>query len=71
MLFILKSFLRISQTVSVANALKDFTIMNMTRKPAWLQKKISPSAHGEMEGLLKELNLNTVCQQARCPNITE
>ena len=43
----------------------------MTRKPAWLQKKISPSAHGEMEGLLKELSLNTVCQQARCPNITE
>lgn len=24
-----------------------------------------------MEGLLKELRLNTVCQQARCPNITE
>jgi lipoyl synthase len=45
--------------------------MNMTRKPAWLQKKIVPSAHGEMEGLLKELSLNTVCQQARCPNITE
>src|SRR6185369_2200938 len=45
--------------------------MNLTRKPAWLQKKITPSAHGEMEGLLKELSLNTVCQQARCPNITE
>jgi lipoic acid synthetase len=45
--------------------------MNLTRKPEWLQKKISPSAHGEMEGLLKELSLNTVCQQARCPNITE
>lgn len=45
--------------------------MNMTRKPAWLQKKILPSAHGEMEGMLKELRLNTVCQQARCPNITE
>ena len=45
--------------------------MNLTRKPEWLQKKIVPSAHGEMEGLLKELQLNTVCQQARCPNITE
>ena len=45
--------------------------METTRKPAWLQKKIAPSAHGEMEGLLKELRLNTVCQQARCPNITE
>lgn len=45
--------------------------MNLTRKPAWLQKKINPAAHAEMEGLLKELRLNTVCQQARCPNITE
>ena len=45
--------------------------MELTRKPAWLQKKIVPSAHGEMEELLKELRLNTVCQQARCPNITE
>ena len=45
--------------------------MNPTRKPEWLQKKIVPSAHGEMEGMLKELRLNTVCQQARCPNITE
>lgn len=45
--------------------------MNLVRKPAWLQKKIVPSAHGEMEQLLGELNLNTVCQQARCPNISE
>ena len=45
--------------------------MDPIRKPAWLQKKIVPSAHGEMEGLLKELRLNTVCQQARCPNISE
>jgi len=45
--------------------------MELTRKPAWLQKKMVPSAHSEMEGLLKELHLNTVCQQARCPNITE
>ena len=45
--------------------------MEIRRKPEWLQKKIVPSAHGEMEGLLKELRLNTVCQQARCPNISE
>lgn len=45
--------------------------MDPIRKPAWLQKKITPAAHAEMEGLLKELHLNTVCQQARCPNITE
>lgn len=45
--------------------------MDQLRKPSWLQKKISPAAHNEMEGLLGELRLNTVCQQARCPNITE
>jgi len=45
--------------------------MDPLRKPHWLQKKISPGAHGEMEGLLKELRLETVCQQAHCPNITE
>lgn len=45
--------------------------MEALRKPEWLQKKITPSAHAEMEGMLKELRLNTVCQQARCPNITE
>jgi lipoyl synthase len=47
------------------------TAVSLTRKPEWLQKKITPSAHGEMEELLKELRLNTVCQQARCPNISE
>ena len=46
-------------------------VVDQLRKPEWLQKKITPTAHAEMEGLLKELNLNTVCQQARCPNITE
>ena len=46
-------------------------MVDSLRKPAWLQKKINPSAHAEVEGLLAELRLNTVCQQARCPNITE
>jgi lipoyl synthase len=45
--------------------------MDPLRKPHWLQKKVIPAAHLEMEGLLKELRLNTVCQQARCPNISE
>lgn len=45
--------------------------MNIVRKPEWLQKKINPAAHAEMEGLLGELRLHTVCQEARCPNITE
>lgn len=45
--------------------------MKIVRKPEWLQKKINPAAHAAMEGLLGELRLHTVCQEARCPNITE
>lgn len=45
--------------------------MTIVRKPEWLQKRINPAAHAGMEGLLGELRLHTVCQEARCPNITE
>ena len=45
--------------------------MQITRKPAWLQKKVRPGAHGEMERLVGDLRLNTVCREACCPNITE
>jgi lipoic acid synthetase len=42
-----------------------------SRRPPWLQKKISPALHGEMERLLAGLNLTTVCREANCPNISE
>lgn len=45
--------------------------MKMQRKPEWLRKKIHPGDHTEMRKLLGELRLNTVCQQALCPNISE
>lgn len=45
--------------------------MEIRRKPAWLQKKVSPAAHADMARLLGELQLHTVCQEAACPNITE
>lgn len=45
--------------------------MKIVRKPEWLQKKISPSAHAEMDRLLGDLQLNTVCREAMCPNISE
>ncbi|HPX61447.1 MAG TPA: lipoyl synthase [Deltaproteobacteria bacterium] len=41
------------------------------RKPDWLRKKICASDQTAMRGLLAELQLNTVCQQALCPNISE
>lgn len=45
--------------------------MNIQRKPEWLRKKVNPGDQGEMRRLLGELRLNTVCQQALCPNISE
>ncbi|HEY6007052.1 MAG TPA: lipoyl synthase [Geobacteraceae bacterium] len=45
--------------------------MKITRKPEWLQKRINPGAHAEMERLLGDLHLHTVCQEAMCPNISE
>ena len=45
--------------------------MKIERKPEWLQKRVNPGDQTEMRRLLGELKLNTVCQQALCPNISE
>ncbi|HTP66217.1 MAG TPA: lipoyl synthase [Geobacteraceae bacterium] len=45
--------------------------MRIARKPEWLQKKVNPSAHAEMDRLLEDHGLHTVCREAICPNITE
>ncbi|MDD2337662.1 MAG: lipoyl synthase [Geobacteraceae bacterium] len=45
--------------------------MSIMRRPEWLQKKISPSAHSAMNLLLEDLQLHTVCREAHCPNISE
>jgi lipoyl synthase len=41
-------------------------------KPAWLKVRApgSPNYH-RLKGLMKDLRLNTVCEEARCPNIGE
>ncbi len=41
------------------------------RKPEWLRKKITPSAHQAMDTLLNDGHLHTVCEEAMCPNISE
>jgi lipoic acid synthetase len=41
------------------------------RKPEWLRKKVNQGEQAGMRQLLGELRLNTVCQQALCPNISE
>jgi len=45
--------------------------MQIRRKPHWLQKKVSPADHTEMDRILGSLRLNTVCREAACPNISE
>lgn len=45
--------------------------MQIQRKPEWLRKKVQAGEQAAMRGLLNELRLNTVCQQALCPNIAE
>jgi len=45
--------------------------LNIQRKPEWLQKRVNPGEQAGMLTMLGELQLNTVCQQALCPNISE
>ena len=44
----------------------------IVRKPLWLKVQ-APGGHtyGEVRRLLKDLKLNTVCEEAHCPNIGE
>lgn len=45
--------------------------MPIERRPPWLKKKIEFSGAKETAELLARLGLNTVCREARCPNISE
>ena len=44
---------------------------NNKRKPEWLRKKISFSAQKQMDQLLNNVGIHTICQEAKCPNISE
>lgn len=42
------------------------------RKPPWIKAKIPGGPnYNQLRGLVKELKLNTVCEEAKCPNIGE
>ena len=41
------------------------------KKPHWLDKKIDLEKNREVKTLLRGLSLNTVCESALCPNISE
>ena len=41
------------------------------RRPHWLRKKIRYSCAADTQSAIRARGLNTVCEEARCPNITE
>ena len=44
--------------------------LQKTKKPSWLKTKIkSGNNFNELKSLVKVGNLNTVCEEALCPNI--
>lgn len=45
---------------------------HLIRKPSWLKVKApGGGTYLELKGLMRELGLHTVCEEARCPNIGE
>src|ERR1700730_11229846 len=43
-----------------------------TGRPEWLRIRLStPTTYHQVRNLVEQLNLHTVCQEARCPNIYE
>ena len=42
------------------------------RKPGWLKVKAPGGAnYVRLKGMMRELGLHTVCEEARCPNVGE
>ena len=44
---------------------------NIQRKPKWLHKKVFFSGKKDVDILLKDIGIHTVCQEAMCPNMSE
>ena len=48
------------------------TVVTQARKPMWLKVKAPGGGnYVHLKALMRELNLHTVCEEARCPNIGE
>ncbi len=43
----------------------------MIKRPEWLNKKVHLKKCAELHNFLKSMDLNTVCREAMCPNISE
>ncbi len=47
-------------------------VMHLSRKPRWIKAKLPGGPnYNLLRSLTKDLELNTVCQEAKCPNIGE
>lgn len=61
-----------TQALDIENIKIDKTNTANFKKPQWLRKKLTPHTQVEMENLLKDVGgLHTICQEAKCPNISE
>lgn len=50
----------------------ELTVSGLPRKPDWIRVKAPTSkAYSETRALMRSLKLNTVCEEAACPNIGE
>ena len=47
------------------------TSLTLSRKPAWLKKRLDPRAMAPVRALMRGQALHTVCEEAHCPNIGE
>lgn len=47
------------------------SIKTSKRKPDWLRVRFNSEETKEVEFMMKELELNTVCKEANCPNLCE
>ena len=58
--------------VGVASGSPAVTPLFPARKPGWLKVKAPGGpTYATLKGLMRELGLHTVCEEARCPNIGE
>ena len=47
-------------------------LLPLVRKPSWLKVKVpGGETYLQLKGMMRELGLHTVCEEARCPNIGE
>lgn len=56
----------------VAQPIKKAKVHKRTPKPSWIKTRVPTGENYlKIKGMLKELNLATVCQEAMCPNMAE